>query len=65
MKKLLAVALIAVSALTATAATSAVQPQGLEVDEALVNAKIDARQNELMRALLAARRSGAVVTASR
>jgi len=65
LKTLFAAALIGLTALTATAAgvhTSPVEPQ---VDEALVNARIDARQNELMRALLAGRSALRTAQASR
>lgn len=65
MKTLFAATLIGLAALTATAATSRTAQVTYEVDEALVNAKIDARQNELMRSLLAARQATKVAHASR
>lgn len=65
MKTLFAATLIGLTALTATAATSRLQPAEIEVDETLVNARIDARQNELMRALLAGRQASHTAHASR
>lgn len=65
MKTLFAATLIGLAALTATAATTRSAPVTFEVDDALVNAKIDARQNQLMKSLLSARQSTRLAQASR
>ena len=58
MKKLLAVVLLAAATLTASAAVQTVSGPVIAVDEdTVVLAKIDARQNQLIKALLVAKQT--------